>query len=53
MVSGLLVGLNAVDYNVMMRPEAYDQSVGVLDMSQYLKDGNYLGKPDLEDDLSE
>lgn len=49
-VSGLLMGLNALDYNVLLKGEEFDQSVGVIDLSRYLKDGNYLGKPVGEDE---
>lgn len=44
-ISGLLMGLNAIDYNVLIRGEDFDKSVGVLDLSQYLRDGNYLKEP--------
>ncbi|XP_065905492.1 RUN and FYVE domain-containing protein 2-like [Dysidea avara] len=44
-IAGLLVGLNTIDYNVVMKGEDFDKPVGVLDFSQYFKDGNYLEKP--------
>ena len=43
-IAGMLMGLNAIDYNVLMKGEEFDKSGGVLDFVQYLKDGNYLGK---------
>ena len=52
-ICGLLVGLNAIDYNVMLSGEEFDQTLGVLDLSQYLKDGNYLGKAASGEESSE
>lgn len=52
-ICGLLVSLNAIDYNVMLSGEEFDQSLGVLDLSQHLKDGNYLAKAASGEELSE
>ena len=56
-IAGMLMGLNAIDYNVLMKGEDFDKSVGVLDFVPYLKDGNYLGKlpgdPGMEEEGTE
>ncbi|XP_006815848.1 RUN and FYVE domain-containing protein 2-like [Saccoglossus kowalevskii] len=45
-ISGLLVGLNVIDCNLFIKEEDLDNYIPVIDFSTYLKDGNYLEKPD-------
>lgn len=51
--SGLLMALSVLDYNVIMKGEDFDRSLGVIDLSQYLKEGNYLEKPPKEEAVRE
>ncbi|XP_067053656.1 RUN and FYVE domain-containing protein 2-like [Acropora muricata] len=44
-ISGLLVGLNIIDCNFDLKGDSLDVWSSVLDLSLYLKDGNYLEKP--------
>ncbi|XP_064606057.1 RUN and FYVE domain-containing protein 2-like isoform X2 [Liolophura sinensis] len=37
-ISGLLVGLNVIDFNLCIKEEDLDQPMGVIDFSLYLKD---------------
>ncbi|CAI8044412.1 RUN and FYVE domain-containing protein 1 [Geodia barretti] len=39
-LAGLLMGLNAIDYNMTLSAEEFDKSVGPLDLSGFLRDGN-------------
>eukprot|EP00795_Rhopilema_esculentum_P012601 gene12601-3305_t len=43
-ISGLLVGLNVIDCNFDLKGENLDTATGIIDMSLYLRDGNYLEK---------
>ncbi|XP_075247433.1 RUN and FYVE domain-containing protein 2-like isoform X1 [Convolutriloba macropyga] len=42
MLSGLMVGLNVLEFNFVHRDEDLDNLPTVLDLSPFLKDGNYL-----------
>ncbi|KAM7449926.1 RUN and FYVE domain-containing protein 1 [Porites harrisoni] len=44
-ISGLLVGINIIDCNFDLKGDSLDAWSSVLDLSLYLKDGNYLEKP--------
>lgn len=43
-ISGLLVGINIIDCNFDLKGDSLDTWSAVLDLSLYLKDGNYLEK---------
>eukprot|EP00794_Sanderia_malayensis_P016622 gene16622-18312_t len=43
-ISGMLVGLNMIDCNLDLKGENLDFHSGVIDISLYLRDGNYLEK---------
>ncbi|EDO29706.1 predicted protein, partial [Nematostella vectensis] len=43
-ISGLLVGINVIDCNFDLKGDNLDTWSSVLDLSLYLKDGNYLEK---------
>ncbi|KAK3702965.1 hypothetical protein QZH41_012404 [Actinostola sp. cb2023] len=49
-LSGLLVGINVIDCNFDLKGDNLDTWSGVLDLSLYLKDGNYLEKYGTGDD---
>ncbi|XP_028408574.1 RUN and FYVE domain-containing protein 2-like [Dendronephthya gigantea] len=49
-IGGLLVGLNVIDCNMCIKGGDLDLQRSVIDLSFYLKEGNYLEKPD--DDCS-
>ncbi|XP_038061877.1 RUN and FYVE domain-containing protein 2-like [Patiria miniata] len=44
-IAGLLVGLNVIDCNLCLKGDDLDSAASVIDFSMYLKDGNYLEKP--------
>ncbi|XP_022102696.1 RUN and FYVE domain-containing protein 2-like isoform X2 [Acanthaster planci] len=44
-IAGLLVGLNVIDCNLCLKGDDLDSAPSVIDFSMYLKDGNYLEKP--------
>ncbi|XP_071808482.1 RUN and FYVE domain-containing protein 2-like isoform X3 [Asterias amurensis] len=44
-IAGLLVGLNVIDCNLCLKGDDLDSAPSVIDFSLYLKDGNYLDKP--------
>ncbi|KAL5479347.1 hypothetical protein EMCRGX_G022860 [Ephydatia muelleri] len=44
-ICGMLVGLNSMDYNVMMKGEDFDRTPGVLDLALYLSDSAPPPKP--------
>jgi len=44
-ISGLLVGLNVIDCNLCLRDRDLDSLPQVVQLSRYLKDGNYLDTP--------
>jgi len=43
-ISGLLVGLNVIDCNFDLKGVDLDSQNGIIDISLYLRDGNYLEK---------
>ena len=45
-IAGLLVGLNVIDCNLCLKGDDLDTAPSVIDFSLYLKDGNYLDKPE-------
>ncbi|XP_033124545.1 RUN and FYVE domain-containing protein 2-like isoform X2 [Anneissia japonica] len=45
-IAGLLVGLNVIDCNLYLKGDDLDSAPSVLDMSVFMKDGNYLDKPE-------
>ena len=51
-ISGMLVGLNSMDYNVMMKGEDFDRTPGVLDLVFYLSDSAPPPKP-VEEELEQ
>ncbi|KAL5261966.1 hypothetical protein ACHWQZ_G007613 [Mnemiopsis leidyi] len=44
-IAGLLVGLNVIDCNLCLRDKDLDNLPQVVQLSRYLKDGNYLDSP--------
>ncbi|XP_071952790.1 RUN and FYVE domain-containing protein 2-like isoform X2 [Antedon mediterranea] len=45
-IAGLLVGLNVIDCNLYLKGDDLDSAPSVLDISVFMKDGNYLEKPE-------
>ena len=43
-IAGMLVGLNVIDCNFDLKGNDLDNYSGIIDISLYLKDGNYLEK---------
>lgn len=43
-IAGMLVGLNVIDCNFHLKGNDIDNYNGIIDISLYLKDGNYLDK---------
>jgi RUN and FYVE domain-containing protein 1 len=43
-ISGLMMGLNVIDYSMSLSADDFDRSPGVLNLSLFLRDGNYLEK---------
>ncbi|CAB3977510.1 Cilia- and flagella-associated 61, partial [Paramuricea clavata] len=47
-IGGLLVGLNVIDCTICIKGGDLDVQRSIIDLSFYLKEGNYLEKPDDE-----